>query len=74
MILEEEPHIFKEILDTADHYGIAVKDIHSDQLKGKKPKYRISIMIMPASSEKVAKFSEELRDVLKPEDFSLIRK
>ncbi len=74
IIVDEEPHNFKEILDVADHYGIAVKDIHSDQLKGKKPKFRISIMIMPASSEEIAKFSEELQDVLKPEDFSLIRK
>lgn len=73
IIVEEEPN-FKEILDVADHYGIAVKDIHSDQLKGKKTKFRISIMIMPASSEEIAKFSDELQDVLKPEDFSLIRK
>jgi len=74
IILDQEPHNFKEILDVADHYGIAVKDIHSDQLKGKKPKFRISVMIMPATSDEVAKFSEELQDVLKPEDFSLIRK
>ena len=74
IIVNEEFHNFKEILDVADNHGIVIKDIHSDQLKGKKPKFRISIIIMPASSEEVTKFSDELQDVLKPEDFSLIRK
>ena len=73
MTVDEEPHNFKEILDVADRHEIAVKDIHSDMLKGKKAKYRISIMIMPATSEEITKFSKELQEVLKPEDFSLIR-
>lgn len=74
IVTGEEPHNFKEILDAADHYGIAVKDIRSDQLKGKKPKFRISIMILPAATDEIEKFSNELQDTLKPDDFSLIRK
>lgn len=74
IIVDKEPNNFKEILDSADRCEIVVKDIHSDQLKGKTTKFRISIIIMPASTQEIEKFSEELQGTLKPEDFSLIRK
>ena len=74
MVLDFEPRNFREILDVADHNGIIVKDIHSDRLKGHSPKFRVSVMIMPASSKEVEGFTRDLQSALNPEDFSLIRK
>lgn len=74
MIINHELNYFKEILSIADSYGVAVKDIHTDKLKGNEEKHRVSIIIMPVEADTLNDFARELNDTLKPEDFSVLRK
>lgn len=73
LIVNQEVNL-KTVLNIADHYGIVVKDLRSDRLKGKNVKYRVSIVILPVATEELNKFTDELIDEVNPEDCSVIRK